>query len=187
MDLHQANTSLHGVVQGISYGQNERVDELNNRYAARQFPDIAIKPQFDIRAVPTKYSLFPLIDRRPSMQGVEPIKQYLDHSQETNFCPNIAKGPYSGFSNKVEVESSLRNQFFAIQRGADQGVYVPSSASDMYKVPVYGRQEAQTHPTISAQFAFDGRVHANLADGRIGQDRFHNNTRTQLRNTVSQN
>lgn len=184
MDLHQANTSLYGVAQGISYGQNERVDELNQRYMDRQFPDIALKPQFDIRAVPTKYSHFPIIDRRTCKKQAEPLTQYLDHSQETNFCPNISQGPYSGFSNNIQVESSLRNQFFALQRGADQGVYVPSSNSDLYKVPVYGRNEVQTHPTISAQFQFDNRIHPNVASSQIGKDTFHNNTRTQLRNTV---
>ena len=182
MDLHQSNMSLYGVAQGISTGQHERVDELNARYMDRQFCDKPLKPNFDIRSVPTKYSVFPLIDRRAPHQ--EPIHKYADHQSHSNFCPNMPRGPVGGFLQNVETESILRNQYFASQKGADQGVYVPGANSDLYRVDVVGRQEIQTHPTISAQFQFERQIHPNLASNQIGQDRFHNNTRTQLRNTI---
>ena len=184
MDLHQSNMSLYGVAQGITSGQHERVDELNARYMNRQFCDKPLKPNFNIRSIPTKYSIFPLIDRRAPNQ--EQPHRYADHYSNSNFCPNMSKGPVDGFLQNVETESILRNQYFGLQRGADQRIYVPSSNSDLYKVSAVGRQEIQTHPTISAQFQFDTQLHPNLASRQIGQDTFHNNTRTQLRNTVSQ-
>ena len=183
MNLNQSNQTIYGLAQGISYGQNARVDEINKRFTDRQFTDQPLKPNFDIRAIPTKYSVFPLVDRRTPSQ--EPPQQYLDHLVNANFCPNIKKGPVDGYFNKVETENVLRNQYFALQRGADQGIYVPSSNSDLYKVQqVVGRQEEQTHPMIAQQYQFENRLHPNLASRQIGQDTFHNNTRTQLRNTV---
>lgn len=179
MNISQINQPLHGVVQGIAYGQHERVEELNTRIFNSRFSDAPIKPQFDIRAVSTKYAHFPLVDRRAPSQV--PYKQYLAHSTESNFCPGAVRGPADGFSKNIAVESQLRNQFFALQRGADQGVYVPSSTSDLYRVGVHGRKEVQTHPILSAQFQFDQQLHPNVANTKIGGDVFHNNTRTQLR------
>lgn len=182
MNLHESNASLYGVTQGISYGQYSRVDEINQRTVERQFADKPMKPCLDLRSLPTKYALFPLIDRRAPSQ--EPMHKYLDHSSKSNFCPNISKGPADGFMRNVETETALRNQYFALQHGADQSVYVPSSTSDLYGFEAVGRQEVQPFLTIATQYKFEGRVHPNLASGKIGQDRFNNNTRTQLRNTV---
>jgi hypothetical protein len=185
MDLHQSNEKIYGLAQGIAYGQHSRVDEINNRYTDRQFADKPLKPQFDIRAVPTKYSVFPLIDRRTP--ATVPYKQYLDHSPESNFCPNISYGPIDGYLKNIETESTLRNQYFALHRGADQAVFVPSSNSDLFKTaPAVGRQEEQPHRTIASQFNFEQKQYSNFAEQKIGQDRFNNNTRTQLRNTIGQ-
>ena len=173
MKLSQFNEPLNGVPAGIYYGQHERVDELNRRCVERQFPDQPIKPQFGIRSVQTKYSVFPVVDR-PAQQT------HLADSPETNFCPNISRGPFDLFSKNIETESCLRNQYFALQRGADQGVYVPSSTSDLYNVSVVGRQETQPHPWIHPSYKIAQDPHPNIVP-QIGQDRFYNNTRTQLR------
>lgn len=181
MNLNESNTSVYGLAQGISYGQHNRVDELNQRTVERQFADKPMKPCLDLRSLPTKYAFFPIIDRRAPSK--EPVNKYLDHSA-SNFCPNISKGPADGFMRNVETEMVLRNQYFALQRGADQHIYVPSTTSDLYGFSAVGRQEKQPHLTIATQYKFESRVHPNLASGKIGQDRFNNNTRTQLRNTV---
>ena len=181
MNLHESNTSLYGLAQGLMHGQHSRVDEINQRTVERQFADKPMKPCLDLRSLPTKYAIFPLIDRRTPSK--EPVNKYLDHSA-SNFCPNISKGPADGFMRNVETETALRNQYFALQRGADQHIYVPSTTSDLYGFAAVGRQEEQPHLTIATQYKFEGRIHPNLASGKIGQDRFNNNTRTQLRNTV---
>ena len=136
MNLHESNTSLYGLAQGLMHGQHSRVDEINQRTVERQFADKPMKPCLDLRSLPTKYAIFPLIDRR------------------------------------------------TLQRGADQHIYVHSTTSDLYVFAAVGRQEEQPHLTIATQYKFEGRIHPNLASGKIGQDRFNNNTRTQLRNTV---
>jgi len=33
------NTAIYGLESGLKYQQNERIDELNERIASRQFPD----------------------------------------------------------------------------------------------------------------------------------------------------
>ena len=79
-------------------------------------------------------------------------------------------------------ESSLRNQYFGLQRGAPQFEYIPSSQSDLYKVDIAtpSRVEEQPYPGLfdipSNIITSESKLHAN-----IGADRFFNNTRIQLR------
>jgi len=176
-----------GVVEGVFYGQNCRVDELNDRIFDRFHPDHTLPPNFETRPVSTKYSLFPMMDKR--MPAKVPIESNYDYSLETNFTPPVmASGPVNGFVNNVNVESSLRNQFFALQKGADLGEYIPSKESDLYKVTVVSRPEEQPYPLLFEQGLHIDRttVHPNvLACPNIGKDNFHNYTRTQLRNMVN--
>ena len=48
------------------------------------------------------------------------------------FYPGTRKPHFCGFAQNVDLESSLRNQFFALQK-ADQAKYVPNSNSNMYE------------------------------------------------------
>jgi hypothetical protein len=177
MDL-QTNEKILGVPEYLYYGQNERVDELNARIKGRQFPDSPLEPNFSPRPVPTKYSHFPIINRRKPMN--EPVIPYLEHNTNINFNPGTHRAPPSGFLNNVDVETVLRNQTFALQR-AGQDVYVPSANSDLYNVRVVSRASEQTHPLLFEMPQFDGRLHPNVAGSDIGRDQFFNHTRTQLR------
>jgi len=164
---------------GVIYRQYDRLNDLNDRIQNRQFPDQALQPNYDPRPVPTKYSHFPVIDRR-KMNIETPLAKYLDYATETNFAPVSKKGTVDGFLRNVNTESSLRNQYFALQKGADQAIYVPSSSSDLYGFQAVGRQENQTHPSLFQKFSFDHTPNANM-NPAIGGDRFFNHTRTQLR------
>ena len=95
--------------------------------------------------------------------------------------PGNASGPVSGYSSNVGVETMLRNQHFALQRGADQGVYVPSSNSTLYKTTVVSRPSEQPYPMLFKQEIFSQAPHPNVQNTTIGTDRFFNHTRTQLR------
>ena len=75
--------SLYGVPQGVYYGQNERVDELNDRLQSRQFPDRPLAPNFSSRPIMTKYSRFPVMDRRAPAET--PIQSVEPHSTQSNF------------------------------------------------------------------------------------------------------
>ncbi len=175
---YQSNNTMYGVVQGVAYGQQERIDELNDRISSRHFPDVPLQPNYDPRPVPTKYSIFPIVDRKKQVKEVAlPYPTY----STTYFNPGTARAPPSGFLSNVDTETILRNQTFALQR-ADQSVYVPSSTSDLYKVDIVSRPAEQPYPLLFSRFAFDNKVHPNNESGNIGNEMFFNHTRTQLRN-----
>ena len=185
MDYADSTKPMYGVVQGVSYGQNCWVEDLNDRIFDRNHSDHALPPNIDSRPVQTKYALFPMLDKR--MPATVPIESNYDYSLETNFTPPImTNGPVSGYINNVNTESTLRNQFFALQKGADQSVYIPSSNSDLYKVTVVSRPEEQPYPLLFENgIQIDKTLHPNVRNNPdIGKDLFHNNTRTQLRNTI---
>jgi hypothetical protein len=175
---YQSPDKIYGVPEGVSYGQNERVDELNTRISSRQFSDMPLQPNFNPRPVPTKYSVFPIINRRTPLK--ETALQYPEYNSYNNFNPGTARAPPSGFLNNVDAETILRNQAFTLQR-ADQNVYVPSSNSDLYKVEVIARPSDQPCPLLFSNFSFENKVHPNLTNSKIGGDTFSNHTRTQLR------
>lgn len=175
---YSSNDKIYGVPEGVSYGQFERVDELNDRLSSRQFSDRPLQPNFNPRPVPTKYATFPMVNRRKEVK--EMLVTYPKHNLYDNFNPGSAKAPPSGFINNVDTETILRNQAFALQ-SSDQHVYVPSSHSDLYKVEVISRPSEQPYPLLFNRFAFDNYQHPNVANKNIGNDVFSNHTRTQLR------
>lgn len=175
------NTKIQGIIPetpGVIYKQYDRLNELNNRISVRQFSDRPLQPNYDPRPVPTKYSHFPIIERRKK-DPETPLVKYLDYSPETNFAPISGKGTVDGFLRNVNTESTLRNQYFALQK-ANQAVYIPASSSDLYGFSAVGRQETQTHSSLFQQPSFDSTPNANI-NPAIGSNLFLNNTRTQLR------
>lgn len=177
----QPSIDLYGVPKYLYAGQNERVDELNTRIDSRQFSDSPLAPNFDPRPVPTKYALFPLIDRRKPDTTTVPIHQYPEYNIQSNFSPATQNGPVSGYTANVEIENSLRNQYFALQRGGVQNEYIPSTSSDLYNVSVPSRPSTQPYPGLFSRTEFTASVHPNNQNTSIGNAQFHNHTRTQLR------
>ena len=177
--LDYAYAPLHGVVDGVYVATGDRVDELSNRMFARNMPSRDIQPAFDLRPVASKYTVMPIYDQYKPC--VEPIRvQPVFQAQSPDmFYPGTRKAPYNGFASKVNVESTLRNQWFALQRSS-QSVYVPSSESDLYKTTVEYKPVLLPHPYIDSdnadQFAPHNPNTMNLARGM-----FDNSTRTQLR------
>lgn len=179
---------MFGTVQGIYYGQQERVDELNERIQRRQFPDKPLAPNFSSRPVLTKYSRFPILDRRaPFEEPIQPVDKF---HVSTNFNPG-SYAPPTTYLQSVDTESGLRNQTVAYHRRAPQSVYVPSSTSDLYKVeipysstqPTNGQQSHSSLfnlPTIESTTR-EAFVRNHVT---IGKDLFFNNTRIQLRSLV---
>ena len=177
-------TNDSGIVNGCYYGQMDRVDELNGRIQNRQLPDIPLRPNYDPRPVDTKRSRFPIIDRR------KPVKEsqygYLDNSMANHFYPASKNGPPKEYLEQIDTETWLRNQTVALQHGANQGVYVPSSNSDLYKPTITPPPTSlmPLHPLLRPDLS--SYRSSGVVDGSIGKDSFFNHTRTQLRNTGSQ-
>jgi len=163
---------------GIIYGQHARLDELNTRLFDRVLPTGGeLQPNFDPRPVSTKYAHFPMLSGH-SPTSV-PIRQMPGYSTEGMFAPMTSSGPVDGFFANVDTESVLRSQYFALQRGAGQHVYIPSSQSDLYMTTAVGRQETQPYDGLFARESFTGPSTAHL--GGIGKDVFANSTRQQMR------
>ena len=122
---------MYGVVNGVYYCNNDRVDELNARISERNIPSQKLQSQFDIRPVSSKYAMMPIFDRRAT--PTVPIERMPTYDLANTFNPGNAQAPWSGYATNIDDDSKLRNQFFALQK-CDQAYYIPPTTSDMYKV-----------------------------------------------------
>jgi hypothetical protein len=177
MDL-RSNTQIHGLQPGVVYNKYEPHDEFNSRINSRQFPDSPLEPNFSPRSVPTKYTTFPMVNQRKP--EIEPKIPYIKYDGSYLFNPGTSRAPISGLN--INLETNLRNQTIALQHGASQNVYVPSSTSDLYNVSVISRPSIQPHPKLFTKPQFDQSIHPNVSNIDIGNSTFFNHTRTQLRN-----
>jgi len=135
----------------LYYGQFERTDEIDQRIYERNLSDVRLPPSFDPRPRETRHDTLQGMgankvssSRRPPLfQKYEPM---------THFAPIQSDGPSQTFFENINVESHLRNQFFALQKGAIQSTYIPSSISDLYKIEAptsfYRKEEPQPHPNL---------------------------------------
>jgi len=173
-----------GIIQGYYSGQQDRVDELNDRIFARYVPDNNLRPNYDPRPVSTKYAFFPVIDRK--IPSEIPMKQYLGEANEANqsngFLPSTTNAPTI---RNIDTETVLRNQTVALQHGIGQHEYVPSSESDLFKTTIVSRQSEQPFPRLFAKPTFSTNQ-PTIATQTIGKSDFFNYTRNQLRNSIVQ-
>ena len=107
-----------------------RDEELSKRISARLQCSAVPSVCYDPRPVPTKYTDFQIMDARPN--GISHNTPTLHCSEKSFFC-GTTKAPWNGFASAIDDESTLRNQFFALQK-CEQSNYVPSTNSDMYAV-----------------------------------------------------
>lgn len=171
---------FQGVVQGCLFGQQDRVDALNDRINDRVFPDVDLRPNYDPRPTSTKYSRFPTYTKPINNQGPGILANYTT----PNFYAASNNAP---FLRNIDLETNLRNQTTALQHGAPQGVYVPSSNSDLYRIVTPGSSIVgeQPFPELFNQTkAQNTSTPSILKYPSIGNSGFFNHTRTQLRNTA---
>ena len=171
---------MYGVVKGLINGQNARVDELNQRIYDRFVPNANLEPNYDPRPVPTKYALFPMVDRRIPTNVDIPHMSNFDVGQ-SGFAPFESSGPVSGYLGNVDIESKLRRQVHVLTKYGREDEYIPSSDSDLFKVQVAKGSDQSPQPFAGLFQKPLFSTDSGFADGRIGQDRFFNHTRTQLR------
>lgn len=170
---------IDGLVQGLWQGQQSRTDELNTRIEDRRFPAVRpLQPNFSSRPVPTKYAHFPIIDRRAISNT--PIRREEMYNPATDFSPATSNGPVATYLANIDLETVLQNRHVALQHGADQGVYVPSSKSDLYGFSAVGRQEDMGDRSLMFK-RHELNTKISEVANMVGKDTFHNNTRTQLR------
>ena len=182
MNITEFDNKIQGLpstATPLFVGQNARVDELNTRILERFTPDSPLQPNINVRPVPTKYSHFPMIEGVPFARIK--LQPHIGYSVESNFAPITSNGPVDGYFSNINTESTLRNQYFALQRGADQGVYVPSSNSDLFNVALPMNISRTDAPPHAGLFSNERIINTRTVDPKIGAERFFNNTRVQLR------
>ena len=165
---------MYGVVDGVYFCNEERLDEINNRISDRNMPSQELRPELSFRPVSTKYAILPIVDRVPISDV--PLKEYQAFSVERVFNPGNAQAPWRGFAENINVDSTLRNQFFALQK-AGQSKYVPSSNSSLYESHL-AIEGFPARELLNANFKTEGQdIVSNM-----GNEKFNNCTRCQRMN-----
>ena len=161
---------------------SQRTEELNERIAYRNLPSGPLQAQFDIRPTSTKYAFMPIFDRRAiptvSIQTLPP------YSNAVTFSPGNGGAPWSGFATNINEESRLRNQFYALQRGAEQSNYIPPKNSDMYESKIFAQQSTQAFPLLFDNPKFEP-FNPNPCPTDCGINFFDNCTRQQIKEIAS--
>lgn len=168
---------MYGVVNGAYSNHHDRLGEINERISQRNIPSADLRPSYSVRPLSSKYAMMPILETRP-VPTVQ-IPPYQHFTTETVFNPGNAKAPWRGWAERVNLESSLRNQFFALQRN-DRAEYVPDSRSDLYNVMVDARPVEQPNPYLFENGATNFAP-MNPNPNNLGKLTFENSTRFQLR------
>jgi len=162
---------MYGVIDGLYFCNYERLDEINSRISERNIPSQELRPEYSLRPVSTKYAILPIVDRVP-VSNV-PLKQYSPYNISTVFNPGTSQGPWRGFAENINIDSSLRNQFFALQK-AGASKFIPSSEGSLYKshlaINGYPKNEY-----LSSEFI---NQHQSLVEN-LGNETFNNCTRCE--------
>jgi len=166
---------MYGVICDFQINGNDRINELNERISKRNIPSEPLQTQFSIRPVSTKYTIMPILDQRT--QSNVQLNQYSTFNVANTFNPGTSS-PWSGFATNINNESTLRNQFFALQK-CEQSNYIPSSNSDMYNVVVSGRNVEQPFPRLFMTPELES-FNPNICN--TGNNFFNNYTRQQIKN-----
>lgn len=168
---------IYGVVNGAYSNHHDRLGEINDRIHSRIKPSAIMQPAFSMRPSSSKYAMMPILEQRPVPTIA--IPSYQQFTTETVFNPGNAKAPWRGWAERVNLESSMRNQFFALQRN-DRAEYVPNSTSDLYQVTIDARDVIQPNPYLFDNGA-DNFAPMNPNPDNLGRMTFENSTRFQLR------
>ena len=157
----------------------EKNDQINHNIYSRNIPSSSIQFNFSPRSVSTKYSLLPILDHKS--EPTVPINEVNHYNSETVFFPSDRKPDFCGFGTKVDTESTLRNQFFALQK-ADQAKWIPNTNSDLYENNISFKTVNNDLDTSLLFNKEDFNKHNPNVSNKIGNNFFNNSTRVQLKN-----
>ena len=156
-------------------------NELNKRLNGRMFPDVQLQPMFNPIPISTKYQKYPTNDNVNDIGKLnkslgQPNYKYFN--PEKHFYGGTRNGPVAFSFDNVDVESRLRNQFFALQKN-DKAFYVPSTKSDLYTL-----RGGVSHavPKGLEKFKEIKNLHFNPDRCNLAPENFNNSTRHNLKN-----
>lgn len=183
MNYNKFNDPIFGVqMEDIVIENTQGIDELNTRIQSRHFSDRSIQPYFTPRPTPTKYSRFPMIERRAATSVS--IRREETHDVTNNFNPSTRPYDFRSYLANYEDEARLRQPMNRLQ---DDHVYLPSSQSDLYNVRLPAcvtRNETQTHPLLFERPRITGRKLDPFVEDYIGKAPFMNQTTAKCINYV---
>lgn len=159
----------------------DATNDINERMYNRNLPDHMMKPAFSSRPLPTKYVL--LSDAVLPPPEVKNDDNYTNYSVSKGFNPGNRMSPWDGFSENINIDSALRNQYDILGCN-DNDKWIPSTKSDMYREyrPPSTYNEVQPFPRLFATpmfNEFNPNTH-NPSEGVWG-----NHTRQQLKQKVT--
>jgi hypothetical protein len=152
-------------------------NDINHKIYDRNVPSSSLQPYLDVRPVSTKYSRFPIVDPRKTIDVT--LTQEPTYNIHYTFNPGNRMAPWSGFASNVNIESQLRNQICPLNKCNDD-VYVPSSNSDLYQFSF--------NPNNNVKQDFEGLFHNEMFNKfnpnprNLSQCPFNNNTRVDIKN-----
>ena len=152
----------------------EILNKINEKIYNRNIPSSILEPYFSLRPVSTKFQVFPVIDN--NIECSVKLENYRNYNIEKIFNPGNNTAPWSGYSNNVNIESVLRNQFFALQR-CNQSEYIPCSKSTLYNLDKLESINNLDKFTVDEFKEFNPNPNINI----VGRNIFHNNTRQQIK------
>lgn len=162
----------------ITLQNHENQNAINNTIYRRNIPSENMQVSLPQRSVSTKYAHFPILDNRRESNVLLNYARPYDNNKM--FFPGNRKPHFCGFAQNVDLESNLRNQFFALQK-ADQAVYIPNSNSNMYQNNIDFKT---TNKNLDKELLFTendfDNFNPNLSN-KIGNEIFLNSTRVQLK------
>lgn len=156
-------------------------EKENRELYGRNLSSAPLQPYLNVRPVMTKYSKLPIVDPRKKIH--ESLKEMPVYNTDNVFNPGNRNAPWSGFVTNVNVESELRNQIFALNKGCTHSTYVPNSNSDLYVEKMV--PDNNYHGPNKELFHKDkfNCFNPNPNPSKIGFALFNNSTRQQLKDT----
>ena len=153
----------------ILFCNEDRIEEINDRIFNRNIPSQSLQPEFSLRPSPTQRTIFPIVN--PSLNSCVKLKEFPIFNIEKVFNPGNAQAPWSGFANNIDVNSSLRNQFFALQK-APQSKFIPSTNSSLYTnnyLPTYSNIQQNNNQIIEQERSKEDKkkIYKNISSFNI--------------------
>ena len=156
----------------------EKNNLINEKIYERVIPSDDLILNFDPRPVQTKYTHMPILD---TLKNSSVTLKDSNIFNPTNIFSGNAKPNFRGFVDAIDKESTLRNQFFALQK-SDQSKFIPSTQSSLYNNEVF---HLTSNEDLDNSLLFNEENFNNFnpnLNNKIGANRFNNSTRVQLKN-----
>ena len=154
------------------YCNQHLTKEISQNIFNRNIQSQPLQPHLNSRSVGNRFTM-PIVDCRN--KGNVPIVDYKSYSQHQQFNPGYG-APFNGYCNNIDRESILFNYINPLQK-AQQGIYIPSSKSDLFNHLHYAPSNIKNLAQNQEVF-----LPFNPNECDIGGGSFNNHTRQQTKN-----